>query len=489
MNKKNDITMIDLFAGIGGFRLGLEKIGAKCIGFSEVNKDAIHYYLKNHNEKNETNFGDIKKIETLPYCDILTGGVPCQSWSTAGKKLGFEDDRGQLWNDTIFLLNKTKPKVFIFENVKGLVDPRNKDSFNYILERLKDAGYYCDYKLIKSSEYGVPQNRERVYIVGFRSKKYFEKFKWPETEKGKKLNTYLDNNEFIVEPKNDYKKEQDNKAYAISKNSGFNDYFSFNDLRSGETTIHSWDIIKTTKKEKEICNKILSNRRKKEYGPLDGNPLSFESLKKIIPTITEKEIKELINKKILVEVDYKFKKTGRHLNKINTSGEKTLIEITEETFITDEIKKNIKIRKESEKLNAIIERLKEKEIIICIEKKYAFKNSKISTGLFGINRIFLPNADIYPTLVASDTNDYIATKMVYGNSIAEYRNNFITEIYNKKNYRKISKKEACKIQGFSENYELPEKRNRWMKLIGNSVSVPVIEKIGLSILKTSVFED
>ena len=133
-------TFIDLFSGIGGFRLALERNGGECIGFSEINKDAITYYCKNYKEEDNSNFGDITKIKSLPKHDILVGGVPCQSWSIAGKNLGFDDDRGQLWNDTIYLLNQSRPKAFIFENVKGLVDPRNKESLQYILDRIKEAG-------------------------------------------------------------------------------------------------------------------------------------------------------------------------------------------------------------------------------------------------------------------------------------------------------------------------------------------------------------
>jgi len=96
-------TFIDLFAGIGGFRMALERNGGKCIGFSEINNDAIEYYCRNYNEDKSENFGDITKIKSLPNHDILVGGVPCQSWSIAGRNLGFDDDRGQLWNDTIYL--------------------------------------------------------------------------------------------------------------------------------------------------------------------------------------------------------------------------------------------------------------------------------------------------------------------------------------------------------------------------------------------------
>ncbi|PWL23437.1 MAG: hypothetical protein DCO96_15925 [Fluviicola sp. XM-24bin1] len=104
-------TFIDLFAGIGGFHLGLEANGGKNLCFSEIDKNAIAYYCKNHDLPVENNLGDITKIQELPEHDLLTAGVPCQSWSIAGRNLGFDDDRGQLWNDTIYLLNKFRPKA------------------------------------------------------------------------------------------------------------------------------------------------------------------------------------------------------------------------------------------------------------------------------------------------------------------------------------------------------------------------------------------
>ena len=183
MTKK--FTFIDLFAGIGGFKMALSSNGGSCLGFSEVNKDAINTYCENYGVQPEMNLGDITQIEELPKHDILTGGVPCQSWSIAGKNLGFDDDRGQLWNDTIFLLNQSKPKAFIFENVKGLVDPRNKEALSYILDRIKQAGYYAKHYVINSHDYGVAQNRIRIYIVGFREKKYFNEFSLPNSFKDK----------------------------------------------------------------------------------------------------------------------------------------------------------------------------------------------------------------------------------------------------------------------------------------------------------------
>lgn len=172
-------SFIDLFAGIGGFRLALESVGGTCLGFSEIAPDAIHTYCKNFDEDESANFGDITKLKTLPQHDFMTAGVPCQSWSIAGKNLGFDDDRGQLWNDTIYLLNKVRPKAFIFENVKGLSDPRNKEALEYILMRIKKAGYYAKKFLLNAYDYGVPQTRVRIYIIGFREKKYLDSFALP----------------------------------------------------------------------------------------------------------------------------------------------------------------------------------------------------------------------------------------------------------------------------------------------------------------------
>ena len=173
---KSNFTFIDLFAGIGGFKLAMIDNGGSCIGFSEIDKDAIESYCENFKINTNKNFGDITKIKELPNHDLLTAGVPCQSWSIAGRNRGFDDDRGQLWNDTIYLLQQSKPKAFIFENVKGLVDPRNSKALSYIMERIKDAGYFAKYYVLNSYDYGVPQNRVRVYIIGFNNRENLENF-------------------------------------------------------------------------------------------------------------------------------------------------------------------------------------------------------------------------------------------------------------------------------------------------------------------------
>ncbi|MFN5301857.1 MAG: DNA cytosine methyltransferase, partial [Pseudanabaena sp.] len=237
-------TFIDLFAGIGGFKMALSNNGGNCIGFSEINKDAINTYCDNFEIDPSYNLGDITRIKELPAHDFLTAGVPCQSWSIAGKNLGFDDDRGQLWNDTIYLLQQSKPKSFIFENVKGLVDPRNKKALSYILERIQKAGYFANYFVINSFDYGVPQNRIRIYIIGFREKKYLQRFILPNSCNRKlKLGDILDIKARKSTPNKIVQMDLfgnivESKTMSLSSTNGFNDYFLFNDLRNGHTTIH-----------------------------------------------------------------------------------------------------------------------------------------------------------------------------------------------------------------------------------------------------------
>lgn len=120
--------------------------------------------------------------------------------------------------------------------------------------------------------------------------------------------------------------------------------------------------------------------------------------------------------------------------------------------------------------------------------RYDFKNTKISTGLNGINRIFLPSSKIYPTPVASDTNDYVSNIELHAVTSEEWKEKFIQEIFRKKRYRKITKSEACRIQGFPADFKLPESRVRWMRLIGNSVAVPVVRMLTEAVVATGVFD-
>ncbi len=155
----------------------------------------------------------------------------------------------------------------------------------------------------------------------------------------------------------------------------------------------------------------------------------------------------------------------------------------------DELKvnKEFKIRKVG--ISDTIDGLVNKGVLKCNDLRYDFKHGKISTGLYGINRIFLRTSKIYPTMVASDTNDYIATINIDADTPEEYKAEFMEKIYRPHNYRQITKEEACMIQGFPADYILPESRPRWMKLIGNSIAVSLVRMLAQSVVNTGVFDE
>ncbi len=163
------IRFIDLFAGIGGMRLGFEKaakslnIETECVLSSEINSDACLVYDKNFAE---FPLGDIRKIEELPPHEILLAGFPCQSFSYAGKKAGFGDTRGTLFFEITRLIDTYKPQAFIFENVRGLLTNDKGRTIETIKHEIKTRGYSFDIFLLNSSNFDLPQNRLRVYIVG-----------------------------------------------------------------------------------------------------------------------------------------------------------------------------------------------------------------------------------------------------------------------------------------------------------------------------------
>jgi len=490
-------TSVDLFAGIGGFRIAVEQCGGRTIAFSEINSDAINYYGVNHFENHSINLGDITAINELPEHDFLTAGVPCQSWSIAGKNLGFNDRRGQLWSNTLLLLERAKPKAFIFENVKGLADPRNIDALSYIMERIKNAGYFADYFLLNSKDYGVPQSRVRVFIIGFNNKQAFDKFKIPLAINQKKtLGDYIEDDVIHIIPDNndvfagDYDLFGDpvskaNPTSLSSNNNGYNDYFLFNDLRNGNTTIHSWDIIDTTQKQKNICMTLLRNRRKKDFGPLDGNPLSFHQLRSIDKTINKEDVETLVKIGIFKEEDYAYTINASYQrDELSEDEIHVLDQQSQGLLIPDKISAHIS---KSIKPKDVLKKLNDIGIVRSVETRYDFSNTKISSGINGISRVFLPTSSIFPTLVASDSSDYITPVSIKAIDELSYRESFIKHVVQEGKYRKITKKEACRLQGFPDDFILPESRSRWMKLLGNSVSVPLISKLVEAIVETGIF--
>lgn len=163
---KGDLKFIDLFAGIGGFRIALERIGAKCVFSSEWDKYAVQTYLANFGEQP---FGDISKISTsqIPNHDILCAGFPCQPFSSIGKREGFKHKtQGTLFYEIIKILQDKKPIAFILENVPGIVNHNGGKTLETILESLNQINYDVSYQLLNAANYGIPQHRNRIYFVG-----------------------------------------------------------------------------------------------------------------------------------------------------------------------------------------------------------------------------------------------------------------------------------------------------------------------------------
>ena len=160
-------TFIDLFAGVGGIRMGMQDAGGRCIYSSEWNAQAQKTYLTNYGEMP---FGDITKESTKRYIpdgfDVLCAGFPCQPFSISGKQKGFEDTRGTLFFDICEIVSKKKPKIIFLENVKHLIHHDDGNTLKTILTNLKELGYNVSWRVLNGADFGVPQNRERIIIIG-----------------------------------------------------------------------------------------------------------------------------------------------------------------------------------------------------------------------------------------------------------------------------------------------------------------------------------
>lgn len=179
--KKPKFKFIDLFAGIGGFRMAFQNLGGKCVFTSEWDKYSQKTYEANYGE---VPFGDITKVDekNIPDHDILLGGFPCQAFSIAGRRDGFGDTRGTLFFDVARIIREKQPKAFFLENVKGLKSHDKGKTLKIILKTLReDLNYFVpEPQVINAKDFGVPQNRERIFIVGFRKDLGITDFKYPE---------------------------------------------------------------------------------------------------------------------------------------------------------------------------------------------------------------------------------------------------------------------------------------------------------------------
>lgn len=173
-----ELTFIDLFAGLGGFRLALESLGAKCVYSNEWDSAAQEVYAQNFGEIPE---GDITKVNEvdIPEHDILCAGFPCQAFSISGKQRGFEDSRGTLFFDVARIIKAKRPKIVFMENVKNFATHDKGRTLQVVKTIMSELGYTFFYKVLNAVDYGVPQKRERIYMIGFRNDLNILKFQFP----------------------------------------------------------------------------------------------------------------------------------------------------------------------------------------------------------------------------------------------------------------------------------------------------------------------
>lgn len=247
------MKFIDLFAGIGGIKIGFENAGFQCVFSNDFDQYCKITYDLNFSEilkiKDQMVLEDITKIQSdkIPSFDVLTGGFPCQPFSVAGYRRGFadEDGRGNLFFDIIRILKDKKPKAFLLENVKNLRTHDKGNTIKVIYQELEKLGYKVTYKVLNAMEYGnLPQNRERIYIVGFLNQKTFDNFKFPEKiPLTKTIHACLEN------------KEVDDKYY-------YNDKPLYKELEKAITkkdTIYQWRRKYVRENKNGVCPTLTAN--------------------------------------------------------------------------------------------------------------------------------------------------------------------------------------------------------------------------------------
>ena len=320
MNKT--IKFVDLFAGIGGIRKGFELackekgFHTKCVFTSEIKPYAIKVLNQNH--PNETVNGDITQIEAkdIPGFDFLLAGFPCQAFSTAGKRLGFEDTRGTLFFEVERILKEKQPYGFVLENVEGLVNHDREKvgdkigrTLTTILEHLDFLGYKVSWKVLNAKYFGVPQERKRVYIVG-------TKKEYPNIDRFHHMSCSLSD---VLERGMATTDSKFTRLllehYTVEELCGK----SIKDKRGGKNNIHSWDIgIKgsVSKEQKELLNKMMTERRKKKWAEvygidwMDGMPLTIEMIRSFYDASNLEEMLEDLVKKKYVRKEYPKRKIG-----------------------------------------------------------------------------------------------------------------------------------------------------------------------------------
>ncbi len=428
------IKFIDLFAGLGGTRLGFEqacdelKIKHECVFTSEIKPYAVDIYK--HNFNNEEVHGDITTIKgkSIPNFDFLLGGFPCQAFSNAGKRKGFDDIRGTLFFDIVRILKEKKPTGFILENVEGLVshDKKNKtdaigNTLKIILQTLNELDYHVSWKVLDSKLFGVPQSRKRIYITGNKeSKTLLTCFK---TE----AKVFGDIQETGLPPlTTDFTKKL-LKLFSIEELKGK----AIKDKRGGINNIHSWDLElkgKLTKEQKKILNTLLKERRKKQWAEIkgiawmDGMPLTLDEIHSFYVEHSKDDLKKMLNDM----VDKKYLRFEHPKDLIKLDNGKT-----------------------------------KRQPNPSIAKGYNLVTGKLS---FELNKI-LGSDCIAPTIVATEAS-----------RIGVIDNSYI---------RRLSTRECFRLFGFPDTYYSNIEDTKLYDLIGNTVVVTVVKEVAVKVL-TSV---
>jgi DNA (cytosine-5)-methyltransferase 1 len=291
---KTHFKFIDLFAGIGGFRIALQNLGGECVFTSEIDKYAQKTYQDNFGDMPH---GDITKIneKDIPNHDVLCAGFPCQAFSIAGRRGGFEDTRGTLFFDVARIIKEKQPKAFFLENVKGLISHNGGKTLATILNVLReDLGYFVpEPQVLNAKNFGVPQNRERIFIVGFHKSLNINSFEYPKSFEDKVVfedireeNTvdarYYLSTQYLQTLKN-HKARHESKGngfgYAIIPNDGIANAIVVGGMGRERNLVYDdriTDFTPTTKIKGEVNRECIRKMTPREWARLQGFPDSFK---------------------------------------------------------------------------------------------------------------------------------------------------------------------------------------------------------------------
>lgn len=427
------IKFIDLFAGLGGTRIGFEQactehnLQAECVFTSEIKPYAVKIY--EHNFSGDTVHGDITEIKEseIPNFDFLLGGFPCQAFSNAGNRAGFDDARGTLFFDVARILKEKKPKGFLLENVEGLVshDKENASSkigntLKIILNILEGLGYKVTWKVLDAKYFGIPQTRKRIYIAG----SLYNDVSLDDFPEEKKL--FNDIQEKGLPPLETKFTQKLLELFSPMELGGK----AIKDKRGGKNNIHSWDLElkgKLSAQQKKLMSVLLRERRKKQWAEIkgivwmDGMPLTLNEIYSFYAFIPLEELKNLLE-------DMVSKKYLRYEHPKDLVGSPS--------------------------------GKKKREYATHIEKGYNIVTGKLS---FELNKILGENC-IAPTIVATEANR-------------------IGVIDNGK-IRRMSERECLRFFGFPESYKSNIKHDELYDLIGNTVVTPVVKSVTSRVLET-----